>query len=368
MLKADLKVLGGKQHGKLIPLLASKFLIGREQDCQLRPNSELVSRHHCVFTVDDYTVRLRDLGSTNGTLVNGQKIRGQVELNAGDRVKIGKLEMEVVIRAGVRQAVPAAAGADVPAVPIDNPTPPPGAEPQLASDTDTGQISATETSYEMPTQVPQILDDTAPNVGAEAGDTTVMYNLPEQPPAQQAPPQAIEPQPPPAQPVAPQPPQAPMPPAQPNYPQGMPQPDPMQGQMPQPAPYPPGAMPYPPQMPYPQYGTPYPQMPPQYFQPGMPYQQQPMMPQPAPAPAPAPPPEPPPEIDDAMELDGDGHVPAPPIKLPDPGATGASPEKPVVGSEGTKKREAGEEGDVKPYEKAAELIKQMVERRPGGSS
>jgi pSer/pThr/pTyr-binding forkhead associated (FHA) protein len=96
MLKAELKVVGGKQTGHRIAL-PQKFLIGREQDCQLRPNSDLVSRHHCVFTLDDYTLRLRDLGSTNGTFVNNEYLEGQTVLETGDRVRVGNLEFEVVI-------------------------------------------------------------------------------------------------------------------------------------------------------------------------------------------------------------------------------------------------------------------------------
>lgn len=101
MLKAELKVVGGKQHGSLIPLQTRKFLVGREQDCQLRPASDSVSRHHCVFTVDDFSVRLRDLGSTNGTFVNGQRVQGQAILQPGDRILIGKLEFEIVIHGKV---------------------------------------------------------------------------------------------------------------------------------------------------------------------------------------------------------------------------------------------------------------------------
>jgi pSer/pThr/pTyr-binding forkhead associated (FHA) protein len=89
MLQAELKILGGKHQGKLIPLNTKKFLVGREQDCHLRPNSELVSRHHCVFSIDDYAIRLRDLGSTNGTIVNGSNLRGEVILKSGDRITIG---------------------------------------------------------------------------------------------------------------------------------------------------------------------------------------------------------------------------------------------------------------------------------------
>ncbi len=101
MLRAELKVVGGKQHGSLIGLETRKFLVGREQDCQMRPSSESVSRHHCVFTLDEFSVRLRDLGSTNGTFVNGQRVHGQVVLHSGDRVLIGKLEFEMVIHDAV---------------------------------------------------------------------------------------------------------------------------------------------------------------------------------------------------------------------------------------------------------------------------
>lgn len=101
MVAAELKVVGGKHSGQVIPLNRRKFLIGREQDCQLRPNSDMVSRHHCVFSVDDFSVRLRDLGSTNGTLINGEKIRRETVLEPGDRIVIGNLEFEFVIRAGV---------------------------------------------------------------------------------------------------------------------------------------------------------------------------------------------------------------------------------------------------------------------------
>lgn len=113
MLKAELKVVGSKQHGSLIPLQTKKFLVGREQDCQLRPSSESVSRHHCVFTLDDFSVRLRDLGSTNGTFVNGQRVQGQTILQPGDRILIGKLEFEIVIHGAAAAAQHAHANVSV---------------------------------------------------------------------------------------------------------------------------------------------------------------------------------------------------------------------------------------------------------------
>jgi predicted component of type VI protein secretion system len=97
-MQVALKVIEGKQTGTLIPLTREKFLIGREEDCQLRPNSDLVSRHHCVIAIDDFTVRIRDLGSTNGTFVNNQRITTQVVLKQGDQIRIGKLAFEIQIQ------------------------------------------------------------------------------------------------------------------------------------------------------------------------------------------------------------------------------------------------------------------------------
>ena len=99
MINAVLKVIGGKQDGKLIPLTTKKFLIGREQDCHLRPNSDSVSRHHCVITLDDFSVQVRDLGSSNGTYLNNVRVLGIQQAMSGDRLKIGTLEFEVVSNA-----------------------------------------------------------------------------------------------------------------------------------------------------------------------------------------------------------------------------------------------------------------------------
>jgi pSer/pThr/pTyr-binding forkhead associated (FHA) protein len=109
MLNAELRVVSGKQAGNVIPLAAGRFLIGREEDCHLRPGNDLVSRHHCVFKMDEYTVRVRDLGSTNGTFVNGERLRGEVMLNTGDKVRVGTLEFEVVIGEGAAEAEQASA-------------------------------------------------------------------------------------------------------------------------------------------------------------------------------------------------------------------------------------------------------------------
>ena len=94
-----LVVVGGKQAGMEIPVRRSKFLIGRGEDCHLRPQSHTISRKHCLIRTDQGTAAIEDCGSTNGTLVNGEKIEQRREINDGDRIKVGVLELEVRIPA-----------------------------------------------------------------------------------------------------------------------------------------------------------------------------------------------------------------------------------------------------------------------------
>ena len=94
-----LKVAVGKNAGQELRIPGPKFLIGRGEDCQLRPKSDLISRHHCVLLVEEESVSLRDLGSRNGTFVNDEQLFGETELHTGDRIKFGPLEFECVVTA-----------------------------------------------------------------------------------------------------------------------------------------------------------------------------------------------------------------------------------------------------------------------------
>ncbi len=90
-----LVVVGGNNSGQAVPVAGPKFFIGRSEDCQLRPKSDLVSRHHAVIVVEEGFVAVRDFGSKNGTFVNGEKVRNERELKTGDHLKVGPLEFEV---------------------------------------------------------------------------------------------------------------------------------------------------------------------------------------------------------------------------------------------------------------------------------
>jgi pSer/pThr/pTyr-binding forkhead associated (FHA) protein len=94
----DVKLIvsSGKNEGKEIRLSGQQFLIGRGEGCQLRPASDRISRKHCVFIAAEGRLSLRDLGSTNGTSVNGEKIAGDKDLKNGDKINVGGvLDFEV---------------------------------------------------------------------------------------------------------------------------------------------------------------------------------------------------------------------------------------------------------------------------------
>ncbi|MGD9722805.1 MAG: FHA domain-containing protein [Pirellulales bacterium] len=96
-----LKVIEGKNAGQEIPVRGKKFFVGRAEDCHLRPGSDLISRHHCVLLLEDGYLGVRDFGSKNGTYVNEERVVGERELKAGDRLTIGPLQFEVCINHGL---------------------------------------------------------------------------------------------------------------------------------------------------------------------------------------------------------------------------------------------------------------------------
>lgn len=103
-MQMQLKVVTGGHEGKLISVNHDKFLIGRSDECHLRPKSESISRRHCAIIRKDGRILLIDLKSRNGTEVNGKKLdpsRAKI-LKNDDHIKVGKLEFIAVIEAGVK--------------------------------------------------------------------------------------------------------------------------------------------------------------------------------------------------------------------------------------------------------------------------
>ncbi|MEN0109728.1 MAG: FHA domain-containing protein [Planctomycetota bacterium] len=87
-----LVVLAGAKTGSVLKLTKDRFTIGRSKECTLRAASDAISRRHCELEKTDDGLVARDLGSRNGTLVNGERIAGDRLLKTGDRLRIGPLE------------------------------------------------------------------------------------------------------------------------------------------------------------------------------------------------------------------------------------------------------------------------------------
>ncbi len=96
-MQVKLKVSTGSRAGTEIAVAAAKFLIGRGEDCQLRPQSDMVSRHHCMLSINNAQLTVSDMGSRNGTYVNGEKIADVTQLKLGDKLRVGPLEFEIIL-------------------------------------------------------------------------------------------------------------------------------------------------------------------------------------------------------------------------------------------------------------------------------
>jgi pSer/pThr/pTyr-binding forkhead associated (FHA) protein len=94
-----LLVIQGRPAGKLLYFGPGEYYLGRGPECQVRFNTDWISRQHCLLRVEPGRVILRDL-SRNGTLVNGTLIVGDQKLAESDLVQIGPVVFQVELVAG----------------------------------------------------------------------------------------------------------------------------------------------------------------------------------------------------------------------------------------------------------------------------
>ena len=113
--KVQIKISKGKDAGKIFTFTEhDTFVFGRMDDCHACiPDDTQVSRHHFILEVNPPQACLRDLGSLNGTWVNGKKYGArekgetpeqgakrrypEVAIKHGDRIKVGVTELEVAV-------------------------------------------------------------------------------------------------------------------------------------------------------------------------------------------------------------------------------------------------------------------------------
>src|SRR4029078_6357489 len=97
-MRVTLHVVAGPQTGRDFTFdQHDTFMIGRSEDAQFcLPHDRFFSRHHCILEIAPPQAFLRDLGSTNGTYVNGVKVQTTF-LKNGDRIQGGETVLEVEV-------------------------------------------------------------------------------------------------------------------------------------------------------------------------------------------------------------------------------------------------------------------------------
>jgi predicted component of type VI protein secretion system len=136
----QLKMRSGPTPGKVFPLEAAEITAGRDTSNGIPINDAEVSRRHAKLTLQGEAYKIEDLGSTNGTFVNGNRLSGPFTLKANDTVSFGENIVLVYEAAFDPNATMAAAAAKVGKTTIAPPpaTPSPAAPPPSYS----GQVPA----------------------------------------------------------------------------------------------------------------------------------------------------------------------------------------------------------------------------------
>lgn len=99
-MKVTLLVRAPKKPEKRV-VVERDVVIGRGKDCNLQVLSTDVSRRHCQIMIGESDVAIRDLGSGNGTIINSQKAKPNVDtpLTSGDIIRIGPLVIKMEFEA-----------------------------------------------------------------------------------------------------------------------------------------------------------------------------------------------------------------------------------------------------------------------------
>ncbi|HEY8227250.1 MAG TPA: protein kinase [Pyrinomonadaceae bacterium] len=110
-MQVNLRVIAGPYKGRIFTFTQhDTFLIGRNPEAHLcLPQDRFFSRNHCLLEINPPHSFLRDLDSTNGTFVNGQRVK-QVFLNNGDQIQGG--ETILCVEVGIDRTGPAAASSE----------------------------------------------------------------------------------------------------------------------------------------------------------------------------------------------------------------------------------------------------------------
>ncbi|HWO08220.1 MAG TPA: FHA domain-containing protein, partial [Polyangiaceae bacterium] len=85
-----------RHQGQVYQLAQRQTLVGRSRRCTIVLSSRLASREHCVLERSGAALTLIELGSKNGTWVNGERVTRRRQLATGDEIRIGSDHLEVL--------------------------------------------------------------------------------------------------------------------------------------------------------------------------------------------------------------------------------------------------------------------------------
>jgi pSer/pThr/pTyr-binding forkhead associated (FHA) protein len=130
----------GPTVGKVYPLEAQEIFIGRDNTNIVAINDAEVSRKHARMELRGSAYVIQDLGSTNGTFVNGQRVGGIQVLNPGDSVSFGEGIVLTYEAAFDPNATVMSAKSARPVAPVQRPAPAPAPAPVYSGQVPAGPV------------------------------------------------------------------------------------------------------------------------------------------------------------------------------------------------------------------------------------
>jgi pSer/pThr/pTyr-binding forkhead associated (FHA) protein len=117
----------GPSPGKVFPIMKNEITIGRDINNDIVINDSEISRRHCRLVMSGDSYVIEDLGSTNGTWMNDQRLTGSHQLVSGEKFRLGdNVVLEFALEGYDEDATVASAGMGQP---TDQPAAPPPAAP-----------------------------------------------------------------------------------------------------------------------------------------------------------------------------------------------------------------------------------------------
>jgi pSer/pThr/pTyr-binding forkhead associated (FHA) protein len=100
--RTKLVLVNTSRAGEEYPIDRERMILGRGPGVDLTFDDSAMSRQHASIEIDEGGPKIRDLGSTNGLLLNGHPVQA-AELGNGDRIEIGRVKLQLVVEARLEE-------------------------------------------------------------------------------------------------------------------------------------------------------------------------------------------------------------------------------------------------------------------------